>query len=281
LSFQDLALRVNLDDRLQVEDTMGVWITGRLTHLSTDLLTIQVDDDQRQFTSSIVRNITVRGNSRRRGVLLGAGLGVAVGALAACSGPDRQECVDGPLLLGGVGAAVGFVLGARITPVTTVYPISIDGAPTHGSSPAPGPFDDLALRVNLGDPLRVEEWSGARTFGRLKALTGNEMTLETAAGDRHFSSAIVRKVALRDYPLGTGALVGAVALPVLLAVGPACRSNPDCMPIAAIPFGAGIGLAVGALIPRMTTVFRAQEEHASLSMVFSRDAIGLQASLRW
>jgi hypothetical protein len=53
------------------------------------------------------------------------------------------------------------------------------------------------------------------------------------------------------------------------------------MPIAAIPFGAGIGLAVGALIPRMTTVFRAQEEHASLSMVFSRDAIGLQASLRW
>jgi hypothetical protein len=107
------------------------------------------------------------------------------------------------------------------------------------------------------------------------------MTIETDAGEQHFTSALLREVAVRSYPLGKGALIGAGVFAVLLAASPACRSDRDCISIAAAPFGAGVGLAVGALIPRMTTVFRAQGKHASFSPEFSRSTIGLRASLRW
>jgi hypothetical protein len=280
-SFQDLALRVNLDDRLRIEDQSAVRTTGRLTRLTRDEITIQTDAGEKRFTSATVREITVRRNTRRKGVLIGAGIGAAVGALVACWGPDRQECVDGPILLGGAGAGVGLALSALVTPATTVYALPIDMAPSRGSAQPPGPFDDLALRVNLDDRLRVEDLSGARTTGRLTRLTGDEMTIETDAGEKRFSSAIVRKVAVRGYSLGKSALIGAGVVTILLAAAPECRSDPDCIPIVAAPFGAGVGLAVGALIPRMTTVFHAQEKHVSFSPEFSRGAIGVRASLRW
>ena len=280
-SFQDLALRVNLDDRLRVEDQSGVRTTGRLTRLTLDEIAIQTDAGEQRFTSVAVREVVVRRSSRRKGVLVGAGVGATVGALAACWGPEREECADATILLGGVGAGVGLALSTLVALATIVHPSPIDMAPSRGSARPPGPFDDLALRVNLDDRLRVEDVSGARTTGRLTRLTGDEMTIETDAGERRFTSAVVREVAVRGYSLGWGALIGAVVYPVLLAASPACQSDPDCIPILAAPFGAGVGLAVGALIPRMTTVFRAQEKHASFSPAFSRGAIGVRASLRW
>jgi hypothetical protein len=280
-AFQDLALRVNLDDRLQIEDQSGVRTTGRLTRLTRDEITIQTDAGEKRFTSATVRAITVRRDTRRKSVLIGAGVGAAVGALAGCWGPDRSECADGPILLGGAGAGVGLALSALVPRVTTVYASPIDTAQSRGSSQPPGPFDDLALRINLDDRVRVQDLSGARTTGRLTRLAGDEMTIATAAGEKRFSSATVREVAVRGHSLARGALIGAVVFPVLLAAAPGCRSDPDCTPIVAAPFGAGVGLAVGALIPRMTTVFRAQEKHASFSPQFSRGAIGVRAILRW
>ena len=154
-------------------------------------------------------------------------------------------------------------------------------APSPGSAQPLQSFQDLALRVNLDDRLRIEDQSGARTAGRLTRLTGDEMTIETDAGEKRFTSATVREAAVRGYSLGKGALIGAGVFAVLFAAAPACRSNPHCIPIAAAPVGAGVGLVVGALIPRMTTVFRAPEKRASFSPEFSRGAIGVRASLRW
>jgi hypothetical protein len=280
-SFQDLALRVDLGDRLRIEDESGAATTGRLTRLTRDEIAIRTGDGEKRFTIAAVRTITVRRPARRRDVLIGAGVGAAVGALLACTGTDREECADGPILLGGVGAFVGLALSPLVARETTVYPLPTAMTPSRGSAQAPGPFDDLALRVDLGDRVRIEDLSGVRTAGRLTRLTGDEVTIETDAGERHFTSAVVREVAVRGYSLGRGALVGAVAFPVLLALSPGCRSDPDCVPIAAAPFGAGLGLAAGALIPRMTTIFRAQEPHATVSPVLSRGAIGIRASLRW
>ena len=107
------------------------------------------------------------------------------------------------------------------------------------------------------------------------------MTIETNAGEKHFTSAIVREVSVHTYPLGKGALIGAGVFTALLAAAPTCRSDRDCLPIAAVPFGAGVGLAIAALIPRMTTVFRAQQKHASFSPEFSHGTIGVRGSLRW
>jgi hypothetical protein len=272
---------VNLDERLRIEDQSGLQTAGRLTHLTRDEIAIQTDTGERRFTSAAVRTIAVRRASRRKGILVGAAVGAVAGALAACTGADREECADAPILLGGVGAGMGLALGTLLARMTTVYPSPIDTASSRGSTEPPGPFDDLALRVNLDDRLRVEDASGVRTTGHLTRLTGHEMTIETEAGEKHFTSAGVREVAVRGHMLVTGALVGAGALPILLAASPGCRSDPDCMPVAAAPFGAGIGLAVGALIPRMRTVFRAEEPRVSLSPEFSRGAIGVRAGVRW
>lgn len=281
-SFDDLALRVNLDDRLRVEDQSGESITGRLTRLTRDEIAIQAGAGERRFTSATVREIDVRRSARRTGVLIGAGLGIAVGALAACTGSERSECADSMLLLGGAGAGVGLASSGLVAHTTTVYVSPIDVMPSRRSGQPPGAFDDLALRVNLDDRIRVEDMSGARTSGRLTRLTGDEMTIETDAGPKHFTSGIVREVAVRGHWLGKGAaLIGAGVYVAAVAAAPSCRSNPDCIPIAAAPFGAGLGLAAGALIPRMTTVFRAQETHASISPQFARGAFGVRASLRW
>ena len=106
-SFQDLALRINLDDRLRIEDQSGARTTGRLTRLTRDEITISTDVGEKHFTSATVREVAVRRNSRRKGVLIGAGVGAILGALAACVGPERSECADGPMILGAFGGGVG------------------------------------------------------------------------------------------------------------------------------------------------------------------------------
>ena len=157
-------------------------------------------------------------------------------------------------------------------------------APSPGWAQALQSFEDLALRVNLDDRLRVEDQSGVRTTGRLTRLTGDEITIQNDAGETRFTSATVRAVAVRGYSIGKGALIGASVEAVLGAV--ACesresRSSCGTVPVAAGIIGAGAGAAVGALIPVMRTVYRAPANRATFSPVFSHRAIGVRASLRW
>jgi hypothetical protein len=55
-------------------------------------------------------------------VLIGAGVGAAAGAVAACTGPEREECVDAPIMAGALGAGLGLAVGALINRTTIVYP---------------------------------------------------------------------------------------------------------------------------------------------------------------
>ena len=121
-SFEDLALRVNLDDQLRVEDQSGVRTTGRLTRLTADEITIHTDAGDKHFTRETVRQIAVRRQPLRMAVLIGAGAGAATGAIAACTGPEREECADGPIIAGAVGAGLGLAVGALIHKTTIVYP---------------------------------------------------------------------------------------------------------------------------------------------------------------
>jgi len=133
-SFENLALRVNLDDRLRVEDQAGVTATGRLTRLTRDDLTIQTDAGEKHFSRDKVREVAARVGlaigafipqmktiyrAGEHAVLIGAGAGAALGAVVACTGADRSECVDGPLML---GAGLGLAVGALIHRTTVVYP---------------------------------------------------------------------------------------------------------------------------------------------------------------
>ena len=119
---EDLALRVNLDDQLRVEDRSGVTTTGRLTRLTADEITVHTDAGEKHFTRETVRQVAVRRQPLRMAVLIGAGAGAAIGAVAACTGRDREECADAPILAGAVGAGLGLAVGALIHRTTIVYP---------------------------------------------------------------------------------------------------------------------------------------------------------------
>lgn len=69
-SFEDLALRVNLDDQLQVEDQLGVKATGRLTRLTRDEIAIQIEAGEKRYASDTVRAVAVRGHALRKGALI-------------------------------------------------------------------------------------------------------------------------------------------------------------------------------------------------------------------
>jgi len=288
-SFEDLALRVNLDDQLQVEDQSGVKATGRLTHLTREEIAIQTEAGEKRFTRDIARAVAVRGHALRKGALIGAGVFAVLGAVA-CSSREAREgqgsCIVGPLSFAPFGAGVGLAMGALIPQMRTVYRAPKNDASVSRSRDAIGVqaslLEDLALRVNLNDQLRVDDRSGVGTTGRLTRLTADEITLQTAAGEKHFTRETVRQVAVRRQPLrmavligaGVGAATGAVAA----CTGPEREECADA-PIMAGAFGAGLGLVVGALIHRTTIVYPEAEKRTLILPVISRDAVGVRVSL--
>ena len=288
-SFEDLALWVDLDDQLRVEDQLGVTTTGRLTRLTRDEMAIQTDAGEHRFASDTIREVAVRGHSLRKATLIGTGVFAVLGALAVCSHEGGADCVIvGPLGAAPIGAGVGLAMGALLPRMGTIYRAPESHASVPGSRAAISAqaslLEDLALRVNVDDTLRVEDQSGARTTGRLTRLTADEITLQTAAGEKHFMRETVREVAVRRQPLrmavligaGAGAATGAVAA----CTGPKREECADA-PIIAGALGAGLGLAAGALMHRTTIVYTEAEKRILISPVISRDAVGFRVSRCW
>jgi hypothetical protein len=288
-SFEDLALRVNLDDQLQVKDQLGVKATGRLTRLTREEMAIQTDAGEKRFTSDTVREVAVRGHSLRKGALIGTGVFAVLGALAVCSHEGGRDCIIvGPLGAAPIGAGVGLAMGALISRMRTIYRAPEGRASVPGLRAASGVhaslLEDLALRVNLDDQLRVEDQSGVRTTGRLTRLTADEITVHTDGGEKHFTRETVRQVAVRHRPLrmavligaGAGAAIGAVAA----CTGPEREECADA-PILAGAVGAGLGLAAGALIHKTTIVYPEAEKRTFVLPVISRDAASVRISRYW
>ncbi len=288
-SFEDLALRVNLDDQLQVEDRSGVKATGRLMRLTRDDIAIRTDAGERRFAGDTVREVAVRSHALRKGALIGAGVFAVLGAVATCSHEWGGACL--PIGLFGaapIGAGVGLAMGAVISQMRTVYRAPENAVSVSRSRNAIGVqaslLEDLALRVNLDDRLLVEDASGGRTTGRLTRLTADEITLQTAAGEKHFTRETVRQVAVRHQPRRTAVLIGAgvggATGAVVACTGP---NREECVdaPIMAGALGAGLGLAVGTLIHRTTIVYPEPETQTFVLPVISRGAVGVRVSRRW
>jgi len=290
-SFEDLALRVNLDDQVQVEDPSGARATGRLARLTRDEMAIQTDAGEKRFTSETVRAVAVRGHALRKGALIGAGVFAVLGAVA-CWGRNHEtsvNCASWPLLDAVlIGAPLGLVVGEFIPQMRTIYRAPESRASVPRSRDAIGVqaslLEDLALRVNLDDQLRVEDQSGVRTTGRLTRLTANDMTIQTAAGEQHFTRETIRQVAVRRQPLRMATLIGAGAGAAIGAVA-ACtdREREECAdaPLMAGAFGAGLGLAVGALMRQTTIVYPEPEKRTFIVPAISRSAVGVRVSRRW
>jgi hypothetical protein len=95
---------------------------GRLTRVSADEITVQNDAGEKHFVRETIRQVAVRQRPLRVAVLIGAGAGAIAGAVAGCTGPNREECVDAPIMSGAVGAGLGLAVGALVHKTTTVYP---------------------------------------------------------------------------------------------------------------------------------------------------------------
>jgi hypothetical protein len=284
-SFENLALRVNLDDQLRVEDQSGVTATGRLTRLTRDEITIQTDAGEKHFTSEQVRNVAMRGHSLGKSALIGAGVFAVLGTVAAAA---RGGNAAGPVAAAVLGSGAGLAVGALVPRMKGIYRQPQDRAsvpPSRGASGIHASLlEDLALHVNLDDQLRVEDQSGVRTTGRLTRLTADEITIQTDAGETHFTRETVRQVAVRHQPIRATVLIGAGA-GAALGAAIAC-TGPDrgeCVdgPIMVGAVGAGLGLLAGALIHKTTVVYPERETRTVVSPAISRAAAGVRVSLRW
>jgi hypothetical protein len=217
-------------------------------------MAIETPAGEKRFTIDAVREVAVRGYSLRKGALIGAGVFAVLGALAVCAHEGGADC----LIVGPLGAAAS---GAQANLL-----------------------EDLALRVNLDDQLRVEDRSGVRTTGRLTRLTPDEISIHTGAGERHFTRETVRQVAVRRHPLRMAILIGAGAGAAAGAVA-ACTGSKreECAdaPIIAGAIGAGLGLAAGSLVHRITIVYPEPEKRAFVVPAISRGAVGVLVSRRW
>ena len=124
-------------------------------------------------------------------------------------------------------------------------------------------FEQLALLVNLADQVHVLDRSGTVHAGRITQLTRAELTVQTEAGAKHFTSDSIRSVAVRYHPMLRAALIGAAAFAVVGAVAICShRGGSDCALVGAVgaaPVGGGAGLTVGALTTRMKAVYVATE----------------------
>jgi len=287
-SFEDLALRVNIDDQLQVEDQSGVKGAGRLTRLTRDEIAIQTGAGEKRFTRDTARAVAVRGHALGKGALIGAGVFAIIGAVATCSNEGGALCGIIGLRAAPIGAGFGLAIGALIPRMKPVYRAPEDRVSVEPSRAASGVqaslLEDLALRVNLNDRLLVEDASGGRATGRLTRLTADEIALLTAAGEKRFTRETVRQVGVRHQRLRMGVLIGAGAGAAIGAVA-ACMGaeREECAdaPIIASAVGAGLGLAVGALLHKTTIVYPEPEKRTFIAPAISRGAAGVLVSRRW
>jgi hypothetical protein len=283
--FDELALRVNLDDQLWVHDASGATIKGRLTRVTRDAITILTDTGEKRFTSDAVRAVDVGGHSLGKSAVIGAVAFAMLGVVAATRHRNTGASPPGAAAIGaGLGATIGSVVPTRRTIFrasasdTSVLPVrNAEGA-------EPDLFDALAPRINLDDRIRVQDQSGVRTTGRLSRLTADGIAIQTDAGEKRFTADALREVAVRRSPVRLLTLIGAGA-GIAAGALTECRAelHPECPDALVIlgGLGAGGGALTGALIQRTTTVYARQGKMAVVVPAIGRDTVGVQTGVYW
>ena len=287
-AFEQLALRVNLGDQVDVLDRSATVHAGRITQLTGAELTVQTDAGAKHFTSDSIRSVAVRYHPMLRAALIGVVAFAVAGAVAICSHRGGSDCA----LVGAVGAApvgggAGLTIGALTTRMRSVYVATArpSAAATHVATvPSVSLLEDLALRVNLDDQLSVEDQSGIVKTGRLTDLRADDITLQTAAGPEHFTRSELRRVALRHERLRAGTMIGA-GTGALYGVASECfgETKNECFDAVIIgtALGAAGGLFVGALLHTTTVVYGDQHTHTFLSPRLSKDTVSLAITRSW
>jgi hypothetical protein len=169
-------------------------------------------------------------------------------------------------------------------------------AQTAGANDA----DAIRQRVNEGQRVRITDDQGQEWHGRIEALAPDNLVLLTKDRERRDIpyAAIVRIDRPHD-TLANGALIGFASGAAFGMLAVIAEENADCDPGAffscgdptaaayvVIPsvtgaMGAGVGVAIDALIRRDPTLFRRGESRVTLAPSLGRGARGLRLSVRW
>jgi hypothetical protein len=121
-SFDALAGRIQVGDRIWVTDATGREVRGRLERLSSDELVLKANRSE-TFAAADVRRVRARDrDSLKNGTLIGLGVGGAmgtawcIGAIADDSGDidARVECAEGFTVFPALGTLIGLAVDALI-----------------------------------------------------------------------------------------------------------------------------------------------------------------------
>jgi hypothetical protein len=131
-TFSEIASGANVKAgaSLVITDSSGLRTRGKLTTLSSDILSIRANGRTRTFTNQEVREVQQRLNdSKIEGALIGLAAGWLVPALVCTTRSDSSEtlgCVLDSLLPGGLpGLAIGAAVDAAQAKQVTVFRSSV------------------------------------------------------------------------------------------------------------------------------------------------------------
>ena len=117
-SLPELQSLLEPGDEVRVIDASGATIQGRVIDLRAGGLNVAVDGRPRNFPEGTIRQVRKhRPDSRWNGVLIGAVLGAAVGAVTKARNCGATDCGEGGLVDPGfyvIGAAGGAGVGALV-----------------------------------------------------------------------------------------------------------------------------------------------------------------------
>jgi hypothetical protein len=126
-SFNDLTLRLRVDDTVRLRDTSGRIVRGRITAVSSDQIVIDVNGQPTTFPAGRVGEVAVRHHALGAAALIGLASGATVGILfvhefAGIAGrPTAGTYGVGGLVFGADGAGLGVGIGAIVPTTSLVY----------------------------------------------------------------------------------------------------------------------------------------------------------------
>ena len=160
--------------------------------------------------------------------------------------------------------------------------------------------DAFRRRVKEGQKVRVTDDQGREWHGRIDTLAPDSLVLLTKDRQRRdVPYAAILRIDRPHDTLANGALIGLASGAVVGLVGVVSEENADCEPggffscvdpsaasyvIAPAlcgAIGAGIGVAIDALVRRDTTLFRRGDSRVMLGPSLGSGVRGVRLSVRW
>lgn len=166
---------------------------------------------------------------------------------------------------------------------------AVAGAAADGRAQPVAAFNDVGLRLNLGDTVRVTDREGIRHEGTVRTLPPDALVLDGPSGPRTFTPDSTARIQRRGDPVWTGALVGFVpgfAMGAQFVVGFSDHEEPPSTYLLAGGIfglaGAGVGVLIDSLHRGMRDVYVTEPRRTfSVAPLVTRGRLGARAALRW